>query len=61
MFIIEKQRGNTVLPCKKPVIGNRQKISEKPVDIRKKPIYNKNVERQHNPEKSKSFLVRKSE
>ena len=43
MFIIEKQRGNTVLPCKKLVIGNRRKISEKPVDIRTKPIYNRYI------------------
>lgn len=38
-----------------------KELRDKPVDIRKKPIYNKNVNRQHNPEKSKSFLVRKSE
>ena len=38
-----------------------KELRDKTVDIRKKPIYNKNVNRQHNPEKSKSFLVRKSE
>ena len=43
MFIIEKQRENTVLPCKKPVIRKRQKISRKTVDIRTKPIYNRYI------------------